>query len=159
MSDQWWLCTRLLYDYDQWWLCAIQNVAIVKISFSSDQCLLQQTTKITPMYLLHTYSTKKIKIQYNIKWKYHCHNSGVSFLPEVMQIWVWKQLWICGAEWNSVQTKSKTLWMGGEMQEIYENNSILRSSSILYNSINLISSNFKRLTPLRLTPRQCENSF
>ena len=35
-------------------------------------------------------------------------NSGVSFLPKVTQILVWKQLWICGAEWNSVQTKSKT---------------------------------------------------
>ena len=51
-----------LYDYDQWWICAIQNVAIVKISFSSDQHLLQQTTKITSMYLLHTHSTKKQKI-------------------------------------------------------------------------------------------------
>ena len=61
-----------LYDYDQGWLCAIQIVAIVKISFSCDQRLLQQTTKITPMYLLHTHSTKKIKIQYNIKCKYHC---------------------------------------------------------------------------------------
>ena len=50
-----------LYDYDQWWLCAIQNVAIVKISLSFDQRLLQQTTKITPMYLLHTHSTKKWK--------------------------------------------------------------------------------------------------
>ena len=46
---------------NQWWLCAIQNVAIVKISFSCDQRLLQQTTKITPMYLLHTHSTKKKK--------------------------------------------------------------------------------------------------
>ena len=51
-----------LYDYDQWWLCAIQNVAIVKISFSYNQRLLQQTTKITPMYLLQTHPTKKIKI-------------------------------------------------------------------------------------------------
>ena len=49
--------------------------------------------------------------------------------------------------------------MGGEVQEIYENNSILRSSSILYNLINLISSYVKRLVPVCLTPRQCENSF
>ena len=86
-------------------------------------------------------------------------NSGVSFLPKVMQILDWKQLWICGAEWNLVQTKNKTLWMGEEVQEIYENNSILQSSSTLYNSITLISSYFKRLVPLHLTPRQCENSF
>ena len=120
---------------DQWWLCAIQNVAIVKIPFSSDQRLLQQTTKITPMYLLHPHSTKKIKIQYNIKWKYHCHKILVWVFSLRWYKFFRKQLWICGAEWNSVQTKSKTLWMGGEVQEIYENNSILRSSIMLYNSI------------------------
>ena len=43
--------------------------------------------------------------------------------------------------------------MGEEMQEIYENNSILQSSSIIYNSITLISSYFKRLVPLHLTLR------
>ena len=78
-----------LYDYDQWLLCVIQNVVIVKISFSCDQRLLQQTTKITPMYLLQTHSTKKIKIQYNIKWKYHCHK---------ILVWVfylrWYKFWL-----------------------------------------------------------------
>ena len=49
--------------------------------------------------------------------------------------------------------------MGEEVQEIYENNSILRSSSTLYKSIISISSYFKRLVPLHLTPTQCENSF
>ena len=37
------------------------------------------------------------------------YNFGVSILPEVMQSLVWKQLWICGTKWNSIQTKSKTL--------------------------------------------------
>ena len=59
----------------------------------------------------------------------------------------------------SSEKKSKTLWMGEEVQEIYENNSILRSSSTLYKSIISISSYFKRLVPLHLTPTQCENSF
>ena len=100
----------------------------------------------------------KNSVQYQMKIPLP-YNFGVSILPEVMQSLVWKQLWICGTKWNSIQTKSKTLWMGEEVQEIYENNSLLQSSSILYNSINLISSYFKRLVPLRLTPRQCENSF
>ena len=143
---------------DQWRLSAIQNVAIVKISFSCDQCLLQQTTKITPMYLLHTHSTKKIKIQYNIKWKYHC--------PKIL-VWFFYLRWykfqlslkaivdLCSrVEFSSAE--SKTLWMGGGVEKLYENNSILRSSSILYNSILKESSCIERL---HLTQRQSEIRF
>ena len=107
----------------------------------------------------HLFNQKnKNSVQYQMKIPLP-ENSGASFLPKVMQILVWKQLWIYGAECNSVQTKSKTFWMGEEVQEIYDNNSILWSSSILYNSISLISSYFERLVPIHLMPRQCENSF
>ena len=159
MSDQWWLCTRRI------WLWPMMIMCDTKCCYIKDSILFWPTFTTTNnqnhtnVLTSHSFNQKnKNSVQYQMKIPLP-ENSSASFLPKVMQILVWKQLWICGAEWNSVQTKSKTFWMGEEVQEIYDNNSILWSSSILYNWIPLISSYFKRLVPIHLTPRQCENSF
>ena len=61
--------------------------------------------------------------------------------------------------WSRVElssAESKTLWVGEGVEKLYENNSILWSSSILYNSILKESSYIERL---RLTQKQYEIRF